>query len=67
MKKHFLALFIGAICGTLAFSILQMISTTTNKKNQLSTTDTFIHIYWPVFATVFGFSISEFISTKMED
>jgi len=66
MKKHFLALFIGAICGTLAFSILQMISTN-NKKNQLSTTDNFIHIYWPVFATVVGFSISEFILTKIED
>jgi len=63
MKKHFFALFIGVICGTLAFSMIQILSVT-NKSDRIQAD--FDNIFWPALSTVIGFSMSEFISTKLE-
>jgi len=66
MNKHFLALFIGIVFGVLTFSIMQLLSAS-HTENQLKKTDNLNKIYWSVFSIVIGFSISEFISTKLED
>ena len=38
-----------------------------NTKKQLNETDNFNQIFWSLFSTVIGFSISEYILTKLED